>query len=226
MKSLKFIRKNYFLHISEDVTLSMSIGKKLTIGLLAAIIVIGAGGYFKITSDRSKEDSTVATQNKDFIKVNDTKLSLKDGKTKLKITLAANTSVKVTGKDEVIDAIEWPTASNERHYMLVLKNNGTYYVEARRGSEFKKIKVIVGDGVFGDGETSSSEASSIDAEISSVETVSSSVVTPVYTPRESVVQPSTEEVTTVPETTSTTTNNTTTNTTTSDSGINTNNAAQ
>lgn len=226
MKSLKFIRKNYFLHISEDVTLSMSIGKKLTIGLLAAIIVIGAGGYFKITSDRSKEDSTVATQNKDFIKVNDTKLSLKDGKTKLKITLAANTSVKVTGKDEVIDAIEWPTASNERHYMLVLKNNGTYYVEARRGSEFKKIKVIVGDGVFGDGETSSSEASSIDAEISSVETVSSSVVAPVYTPRESVVQPSTEEVTTVPETTSTTTNTTTTNTTTSYSGVNTNNAAQ
>ena len=164
----------------------MSIGKKFTIGLLVAIIVIGAGGgYFKITSDRSSnQDSTVETPNKDFVKVNNTELSLKDGKAKLKVTLSANTSAKVTGDDDVIKPIDWTTSTEERRYILVLKNNGTYYVEAKNGNETKKIKIVVGDGEDDNSESSSSEENSSEAESESeVESVSSSTVTPAYTSR-------------------------------------------
>lgn len=170
---------------------TLSIGKKFTIGLLVAIIVIGAGGgYFKITSDRSSnQDSTVETPNKDFVKVNNTELSLKDGKAKLKVTLSANTSAKVTGDDDVIKPIDWATSTEERRYILVLKNNGTYYVEAKNGNETKKIKIVVGDGEDDSSESSSDETSSEAESESEVESVSSSIVTPTYTPKATTSAP-------------------------------------
>jgi hypothetical protein len=166
--------------------------------IVVSIVIVAGAGIAAFASNRHARVVAESSSSVTKVKVSDTNLTLKNGKADLKVTLPAGVSGKLTGEDNVIDEINWPSATKTQTFKVTLTQNGTYYLDTNDNGKTARITILVGDGKAKS--SSSSEASSASEEVavasdeSTVTYAEASSSYYVYTPE--VTSPAASETTT------------------------------